>query len=215
MYVRGILSLALVACAVAAPEQKAKRQDISKLLDLASDAGITLPTDPAALIALGPLANSLASALPTAPVLSVLETAAPSGFLSQILHDPTFASSFQSAFAAGSSPSWFNALPTDVRSYLHTYTNFGVAATVAGGAIGSLTPSATSGGSASTGTASTSSSPMMTSTSAAMSSETSVAAASEAGPSSTTSAGGAAQHTGTIAAGLAWCVGILGLAVAL
>ena len=99
--------------------------NLPQLLSLASVAGIPVPTDnPSLLLALGPVAATLASVLPTASVLSVLATAAPSGFLSQIVHDPSYAQSFESAFAAGSSPSWFTALPTDVRSYLHTYSGY-------------------------------------------------------------------------------------------
>ncbi|KAL6717927.1 hypothetical protein ACLMJK_004012 [Lecanora helva] len=111
-----------------------KRQaDVSQLLQLGSLAGITaLPTDPAVLLQLGPLANSLASALPTPSVLSVLLTAAPSGFVSSIVNDQSYANSFESAFSAGSSPSWFNGLPTNVKSYLHTYSGFGGLATAAG-----------------------------------------------------------------------------------
>lgn len=103
----------------------------------ASLAGVTaFPTDPAVLLELGPVANSLASALPTPSVLSVLLTAAPSGFVSSIVNDQSYAMSFQSAFSAGSSPDWFNSLPTGVRSYLHTYSGFGGLATAAGAVIG-------------------------------------------------------------------------------
>ena len=110
----------------------------------ASLAGITaLPTDPAVLLELGPVANSLASALPTSSVLAVLLTAAPSGFVSSIVNNPSYANSFESAFSAGSSPSWFNGLPTDVKSYLHTYSGFGGLATAAG-AIKGVTQSAAS-----------------------------------------------------------------------
>ena len=89
------------------------------------------------------MANSLASALPTSSVLAVLLTAAPSGFVSSIVNDPSYANSFESAFSAGSSPSWFNGLPTDVKSYLHTYSGFGGLATAAG-AIKGATQSAAS-----------------------------------------------------------------------
>ena len=49
--------------------------------------------------------------------------------------------SFESAFSAGSSPDWFNSLPTSVRSYLHTYSGFGGLATAAG-AVKEVTQSA-------------------------------------------------------------------------
>lgn len=98
-----------------------KRQTLPDILSLASAADIPLPTDPAALLALYPLATELVQFLPTAPVLSVLETAVPSGFLSQVVHDPSYASELEAAFATGGGPGWFSSLPTDVRSYLHTY----------------------------------------------------------------------------------------------
>ncbi|MCJ1444484.1 MAG: hypothetical protein MMC23_004986 [Stictis urceolatum] len=112
-----------------------KRQDYSALLKLASSAGISIPTsDPALLLSLGPVAGRLLQALPTAPVLSALENAAPSGFLSKVVHDPHYAASFESQFAAGSSPSWFLALPSSVKAYLHTYSNYGGIATELGNA---------------------------------------------------------------------------------
>ncbi|KAL8681153.1 MAG: hypothetical protein Q9186_002685 [Xanthomendoza sp. 1 TL-2023] len=112
------------------PRQQA--QNIPQLLSLASLAGITLPTDPAALLSLGPVAARLQSYLPTPSVLSVLQSAAPPEFISQVVHDPAYAASFEEAFAKGSSPSWFLALPTDVKSYLHTYSGYGGVATAVG-----------------------------------------------------------------------------------
>ncbi|KAL2043467.1 hypothetical protein N7G274_003774 [Stereocaulon virgatum] len=144
MYTAGLALLALVAPSIAwtipkyveerhVVEIHKRQADIPQLLQLASLAGITaFPTDPAILFALGPQVNSLAAALPTSSVLAVLLTAAPSGFVSQVVNDPSYAASFESAFSAGSSPSWFNGLPTDVRSYLHTYSGFGGLATAAG-----------------------------------------------------------------------------------
>lgn len=132
MLVQNWALCALAGFAMAAPERVEKRQDINQLLQLASLAGITLPTDPAVLLRLGPVASNLAAALPTSSVLAVLETAAPQSFISRVVHDASYAQSFESAFAAGSSPSWFNALPTGVKSYLHTYSGFGGLATAAG-----------------------------------------------------------------------------------
>lgn len=123
----------------------------------ASLAGINVPTDPAVILRLGPVASQLAAALPTSSVLAVLETAAPTGFLSQIVHDQTFARSFESAFAAGSSPSWFTALPTEVKSYLHTYSGFGGLATAANGIDSALPKSTSATTTASSGTQATSS----------------------------------------------------------
>ncbi|KAL8804407.1 MAG: hypothetical protein Q9182_002602 [Xanthomendoza sp. 2 TL-2023] len=112
------------------PRQQA--QNIPQLLSLASIAGITLPTDPAALLSLGPVAASLQSYLPTPSVLSVLQSAAPPDFISKVVHDTAYAASFEEAFAKGSSPSWFLALPTEVKSYLHTYSGYGGVATAVG-----------------------------------------------------------------------------------
>jgi len=205
-------------------------------------AGITaLPTDPAVLLQLGPLANSLASALPTSSVLSVLLTAAPSGFVSNIVNDPSYAASFESAFSAGSSPSWFNGLPTDVRSYLHTYSGFGGLATAAG-AIKGVTSSAGAEATGGNGTAAsrTSGASGMKSTldsSASMASVSSISASSAVAISATSVAStegntasaaapaasgtssnakaGAAQPTRAIAAGFVGAVGVLVVAVAL
>ena len=88
----------------------------------ASIAGVTaLPTDPAAQSSLQAVANGLAAILPNPSVFSVLETAVPHSLISELANNPSAASSFESQFAAGSTPPWFSSLPTDVRSYLHTY----------------------------------------------------------------------------------------------
>ena len=208
----------------------------------ASLAGITaLPTNPTVLLSLGPLANSLAAALPTSSVLSVLLTAAPSGFVSNIVNNPSYANSFESAFSAGSSPSWFNALPTDVKSYLHTYSGFGQVAGAAGGiqsaeraatsngTIASGTAAATGGsitGSAAsttgsqssggtTGSGSSGSMATMTSSSPAAGGSSASSAPAAGGASSASSHGGAAAPTGALAAGVVGMVGILGAAAVL
>lgn len=237
---------ALIASSVAAPAPEYieerhvveiyKRQtDISQLLQLASLAGVTaLPTDPAVLLQLGPLANSLASALPTSSVLGVLLTAAPSGFVSSIVNDPSYASSFESAFSAGNSPAWFNSLPTSVLSYLHTYSGFGGLAG-AGAAIKSVTADAGndtaaatgsgtatttgSGASSSSGTSAAQNSASSAQSAASVASVSSASAAyvaaADATSTSSSSKGGAARPTGAVAAGLAAVVGLLGVAVAL
>ncbi|KAA6410941.1 MAG: hypothetical protein FRX48_05252 [Lasallia pustulata] len=152
-----LLLTLLTATTLATPSPPKKRQgNLSELLGLASYIGITaLPTNPTALLQLGAAAAPLESALPTSPVLSVLETAAPKSFIGEILSNPSFASSFEAAFAAGSSPSWFNALPTDVKSYLHTYEGFpslaaGAAALNSG--LASVSAEATTGGGSTGGT---------------------------------------------------------------
>ena len=224
MFVHNLPILLLAATAFCTPtptipEQNIERrqQDIPQLLTLASLAGITaLPTDPAVLLRLGPLANQLASALPTSPVLSVLETAAPRSFISNIVHDPAYASSFESAFAAGSSPSWFTALPTSVKSYLHTYTGFAGIATAAAeldSATRNASAAATATGPGLSKTGSTTGSGRSVSTSSTGS--TSVTAAGGTTQSSSVSQGGAAKPTGMIAAGMAGVVGFLGVAAVL
>ncbi|KAI4128716.1 MAG: hypothetical protein LQ338_002612 [Usnochroma carphineum] len=212
------------------PRQQQQPQNIPQLLTLASLAGITLPTDPAVLLSLGPVAARLQSYLPTSSVLSVLETAAPSTFLSQIVHDPSYASSFEQAFAKGSSPSWFLALPTDVKSYLHTYSGYGGVATAVG-EFGSVAGEATTGGSGSgsksgsgTGSgstatmtgSSTSQSGGTTSTSGSGTMATGTSANARATSSSAgASTGAATRPMGMLAMGLAGAVGVLALGVAL
>lgn len=178
-------------------------QNIPQLLSLASLAGITLPTDPAALLSLAPVAANLQSYLPTSSVLSVLQTAAPPDFISNVVNDPVYAMSFQSAFAAGSSPSWFLNLPTDVKKYLHTYSGYGDVATAVGGIE-----------SANTGTTS-----VATMTSSATSSTGGGSSSATAGAQSTTPVGEAssagARSIAPLAMGLAGAVGFLGLAMVL
>ncbi|KAL9071661.1 MAG: hypothetical protein Q9161_004086 [Pseudevernia consocians] len=246
MFKSTLTIFALIASSIAAPapefvverhivEVYKRQADISQLLQLASLAGVTaLPTDPAVLLQLGPLANSLASALPTSSVLGVLLTAAPSGFVSSIVNDPSYASSFESAFSAGNSPAWFNSLPTSVRSYLHTYSGFGGLAG-AGAAIKSVTADAGNGTVATTGSGMSGSSGSPTTQNSAESaasvssaSAAYVAAADATSTGSTegntatgqagtgsSSKGGAARPTGAVAAGLGGVVGLLAVAVAL
>ncbi|KAL9134335.1 MAG: hypothetical protein Q9175_004484 [Cornicularia normoerica] len=240
-----IFALVASSTAVPAPEfieerhivEVYKRQaDISQLLQLASLAGVTaLPTDPALLLQLGPLANSLASALPTSSVLGVLLTAAPSGFVSSIVNDPSYASSFESAFSDGNSPAWFNSLPTSVRSYLHTYSGLGGLAG-AGAAIKSVAADTGNGTAAAKGSGMSSSSGTSTTQNSAQSAasvssasaayvaaahatssgatEGNTATSAQAGTASS-SKGGAARPTGAVAVGLAGVVGLLGVAAAL
>ncbi|KAL8888481.1 MAG: hypothetical protein Q9215_004085 [Flavoplaca cf. flavocitrina] len=184
-------------------------QNIPQLLSLASLAGITLPTDPAALLSLGPVAASLQGYLPTSSVLSVLQTAAPSDFISNVVNDPVYANSFQSAFAAGSSPSWFLNLPSDVKKYLHTYSGYGDVATAVGGiesANSGATNSATMTSSSSTSTSESSSSESEDSATAAGAQSTMPAEDSESG---------AARSAAPLALGLAGAVSVLGLAIVL
>ena len=137
----------------------------------------------------------------------MLQTAAPPGFISQVVHDPAYASSFEQAFSAGSSPSWFNALPTEVKSYLHTYSNYGGVATAVGqveSIKANQSAAMTSSGMISSG--------MSSSTGSSSASTGSSASAAQA---SSTSSAGAASQTGVLAMGILGAAGVLGLAVAL
>ncbi|KAL8998005.1 MAG: hypothetical protein Q9169_002845 [Polycauliona sp. 2 TL-2023] len=187
-------------------------QNIPQLLNLASLAGITLPTDPAALLSLGPVAASLQAYLPTSSVLSVLQTAAPPDFISNVVNDPVYAVSFQSAFAAGSSPSWFLALPSDVKKYLHTYSGYGDVATAVGG-IESANQGATSEATMTNGgTSSTATSSSSTSTSSSASEESAEAQSTTPAEDSES---GSARSDAPLALGLAAAAGVLGLAIVL
>ncbi|KAM0803996.1 hypothetical protein BDR22DRAFT_886285 [Usnea florida] len=245
MFKSSLAIFALLACSIAAPapeyiverhivEVYKRQADISQLLQLASLAGVTaLPTDPAVLLQLGPIANSLASALPTSSVLGVLLTAAPSGFVSSIVNDPSYASSFESAFSAGNSPAWFNSLPTGVRSYLHTYSGLGGLAG-AGAAIKSVTADAGNETTIATGSSGQTSTTQNSAQSAASVSSVSAAYVAAADSTSTgategntatsaqvgtatssSSKGGAASPTGAVAGGLAGVLGLLWMAAAL
>ena len=146
-----------------------------------------------------------------------------------MLYTPSYASSFLSDFSAGKPPSWFNALPTDVKSYLHTYSDYGAVATAVGQfaeatrnaslAAESSAANSTNSGSGSGMVTSMSGSSTAMSSTAGSGSSASAAAGSTTGSSSAKASGastaGAPSPTGAIAVGLAGVVGILGLAVAL
>lgn len=190
-------------------------QNIPQLLQLASLAGITLPTDPAALLSLGPVAARLQSALPTSSVLSVLVTAAPSSFLSNVVHDPAYAASFEKAFAEGSSPSWFLALPTDVKSYLHTYSGYGGVATAVGD-FGSVAAGETSGSGSRSGATMTDSETSQTSSStgsSALSTSGDTATAQGTSPSGAAATAGAVGSSAILGMGFAGVVIVLALLV--
>ncbi|MCJ1365987.1 hypothetical protein MMC16_005112 [Acarospora aff. strigata] len=208
MRIKSILLFTVFGAALAAPDGAAKKlqkrqANVSQVSVLASIAGITaLPSDPAARSSLDAVASGLAAVLPNPSVFSVLETAIPHSFISQLAQNPAAASSFQSQFAGGSTPGWFSSLPTDVKSYLHTYQpSFNVLAS-ATNATRMNTTQTSSTGVSSTSTTSTSNSE-------------SASSASAAAASSRTSTAGAPKPTGAVAAGIVGVVGLLGLVVAL
>ena len=172
------------------------------------------------ILGLGDVAQNLAGALPTAPVLSALLTAAPPSFISNIVHDRTFAEAFQSEFAAGSSPSWFNALPTSVKSYLHTYSGFGRLAQAAGavqsGALTETSSTKATSGSAKSATAATATATATDSAAESVSEKAATGGtATSSAPSSTSTPNSAAKPSGALSASLVGVIGILGLAIAL
>ncbi|KAL8929949.1 MAG: hypothetical protein Q9208_001093 [Pyrenodesmia sp. 3 TL-2023] len=189
-------------------------QNIPQLLQLASLAGITLPSDPAALLSLGPVAARLQSALPTSSVLSVLVTAAPSSFLSNVVHDPAYAASFEKAFAEGSSPSWFLALPTDVKSYLHTYSGYGGVATAVGD-FGSVAAGETSGRSGSAATVTESETSQTTSGVSSSTASEDNASPQGTSPSAAAATAGAVGSSAIVGMELAGAAAVLALLVVL
>ena len=148
--------------------------------------------------------------------------------MSAIVNDPSYASSFERQFSAGSSPSWFRSLPTDVRGYLHTYSGFGDIAGAAGKVKGAATgeavlssaqkedgATATTGGASQTGL-SGGASGASGMTSATMASGADGAQTSQAGQAATSATAGgngavAARPTGVIAVGVMGVVGVLGV----
>lgn len=117
--------------------------------------------------------------------------------------------SFEEAFAAGSSPSWFLALPTDVKNYLHTYSGFGGVATAVGN-FESVNSGASTGSRSGAATMTGSKATSTTSASGTMES----AGAQSTMPAQSPSSGGM-RSTGSLVLALAGAVGVLGVAIAL
>jgi len=200
MQFKNLAFFGLASFALAAPD-KVRRQDnsASDLSALASLAGVTsLPTDPAVLSSLEGVAASITALLPPSSILSVLETAVPSSVLSE-LADPAQASSFASAFAAGSTPGWYASLPGNVKTFLSTYAP-GAATAVASGVSSAETAA---------------SSVVASASSAASTAASSASAQASSAGTSSSATGGAPRATGVFAAGIVGAVGVLGLAVAL
>ncbi|SMR63574.1 unnamed protein product [Zymoseptoria tritici ST99CH_3D1] len=135
-------------------------------------------------------------------IISVLQTAIPTSVVSQVLSDPAaFLSSVESDASKGQFPSWFSALPSDVKSYL------GVEASAT--ATGDSSEMTSAGDSEATDFSS-----MMTGGSGAM--ETGSTTSSSGGgatAASSTSSGGAAAETKVVGMGIAGAVGLVGLLV--
>ncbi|KAF7189649.1 hypothetical protein HII31_08969 [Pseudocercospora fuligena] len=146
-------------------------------------------------------------------VVSVLQTALPSSLIQEALTNSAGVSSeLASEFAAGQTPSWFTALPSDVQTYLVPAGAVATAnATAITSASGAPYPSAnsTSGNSTTSRSRTLTTSASLTSTSGS-SSETGASGTGSSSESSSSSEAGA-MPTAIIGAGLAGAVGIVGL----
>ncbi|KAF2002813.1 hypothetical protein P154DRAFT_520581 [Amniculicola lignicola CBS 123094] len=152
-------------------------------------------------------------------VLSVLATAIPSESISAATANPVaFSKELASSLSAGKTPDWYNALPSDVKSYLpklypattevsSTPSSTAAPSSTPSSITPSITPSASASASISPSSAlnSTVISTVRTPTLSATGSDNSAAA------SSTESQGGAAYPTAIFGAGVAGVVGILGM----
>ncbi|EME89760.1 uncharacterized protein MYCFIDRAFT_210177 [Pseudocercospora fijiensis CIRAD86] len=139
-------------------------------------------------------------------VVSVLQTALPSSLIQEALTNSAGVSSeLASEFAAGQTPSWFTALPSDVQTYLVPAI---VDATAVTSASGAPHPSANS---TSGNTTSIILTTRVTSSSSSSSSETGASATGSSSDSSSSSSEAGAMPTAVLGAGLAGAVGIVGL----
>lgn len=186
--------------------------------------------------------TALLDSIPTS-ILTVMETAIPSSWLSEFM-DPSSHDSIISEIAAGTMPAWYNSLPSSVKAWATSVGGNFADALLGGSAVATATGMATADANAATGTASvviatatgsfgsagsagssaavsslvSSASSATTSKAASASSASSSAHASSAASSahaSATSTGGAPVATGGVALSMAGVAGILGLALAL
>ncbi|KAI5369917.1 hypothetical protein Slin15195_G007950 [Septoria linicola] len=171
--------------------------------------------------------DSSADAAQLLSVVSVLQTALPSSLIQEALTNSAGVSSeLASQFAAGETPSWFTALPSDVQTYLvptgggvpsataiTTGTSISSSATGTGGFIPGT--NATLGNGTSTALASRTSSKVQTGlTEGATESETGSSSATSSrtsASSSSTSEAGAGMPTAAVAMGFAGLAGVVGV----
>ncbi|KAI1951225.1 hypothetical protein LOZ57_001780 [Ophidiomyces ophidiicola] len=115
----------LTATALATPEAQQKRDDLNDLKSLVGGLATALPSD---LAGIAHDLKSLSNFLPPSGIISVLATAIPPGVRSSIEANPTnalnFNSELHSSLKAGNTPSWYNNLPSDVKSYLNQIGGF-------------------------------------------------------------------------------------------
>ncbi|KAJ5514319.1 hypothetical protein N7463_003871 [Penicillium fimorum] len=158
-------------------------------------------------------------------IMSVLATAVPESWYNDLL-DPTSLSSIESAVAAGTYPAWYNALPSDVKSWATEQLGAGLVGGASATADSSATQTKPAAGSSAIETGSslvpstagqTSSNAAETPSASSTSGSSSDSASSSASPSpsSSQSTGGAPAPTGGVAMGVAGAAGILALALAL
>ncbi|KAJ5384762.1 hypothetical protein N7517_002673 [Penicillium concentricum] len=155
-------------------------------------------------------------------IMSVLATAIPESWYNDLL-DPASLSAIDSAASAGTYPAWYNALPSDVKSWATGH--FG--ADLMGGASATATQTKSAGSSAietgsslvgysitATQTSSNAAETTLASSTSGSSSDSTSSSASSS-PSSSQSTGGAPAPTGAVAMGVAGAAGLLALALAL
>ncbi|KAF2461152.1 hypothetical protein BDY21DRAFT_361141 [Lineolata rhizophorae] len=145
-----------------------------------------------------------------ASILSVLATALPASLVSEALTNSAAVSSeIASQFAAGDTPSWFAALPTDVQTYLApvaTVTEsppFPAGNSTMGGATNSNSAAVTSTATSTTTSTDADESDEPTSSSSSDESEETAASSS--------STGGASLPTAVVGYGVAGAMGVLGM----
>ncbi|EAS27661.3 uncharacterized protein CIMG_10266 [Coccidioides immitis RS] len=116
MQFKSLAFLLLSATALASPEPAQKRDDLDEITSAINDITSAIPTDLSGL-------KSLSAYIPPPGIASVLATAIPSDVRESIQANPTAALEFNSALysslKAGQTPSWYEDLPDDVKSYLN------------------------------------------------------------------------------------------------
>ncbi|KAK4634366.1 hypothetical protein CLAFUW4_00840 [Fulvia fulva] len=149
-----------------------------------------------------------------ASVISVLQTALPSSLIQEALtNSAAVASDISAEFAAGSTPAWFTALPTDVQTYLvpsQLYPNATATGTLI--SVGPTNSANATGYGNSTRSSSTSgrSTNTVTATETGEGSEETGASATQ-GESSSSSSAGASMPSAIVGMGLAGAVGLVGV----
>ncbi|KAK5123064.1 hypothetical protein LTR85_003260 [Meristemomyces frigidus] len=164
-------------------------------------------------------------------VLSVLQTALPSSVIAEALTNSAAVSSeIASEFAAGNTPTWFTALPSDIQTYLvpaattaanitsanattilGTATGIAANSSAVSGAQSGILASASAHNSSVISRASLGTSTASSSGSSSSSTGSSSGSSGSSSGSSSSSSAGASMPTAIIGAGLAGALGVVGL----